>query len=198
MAAQVTDFHGTYQLKHTVAILTPAFKFGTAYLLALSRAYPNNFAYQIGDDVTLMVDSVVLTSSNSMLTGNSHIDYTNPAEPTLVMDGTVPANGDVLIVKPNAANISDYYTPASGNDIPTVNLGNVCVAPKHAGDQLQMTFYFTLDDGTNFYHFVYTGNDVTLTETPEAMSVLRSFRTTLSMNLYNANGAAKTTLLSID
>ena len=199
MAAQVADFRSTYQLKHTVAILTPAFKFGTAYLLALSRAYPNDFAYQIGDDVALMVDSVVLTSSNSMLTGNSHIDYTNPEEPTLVMDGTVPADGDVLIVKPNAANVSDYYLPASGNDIPTVNLGNVCVAPKHAGDQLQMTFYFTLMDITGTaYHFVYTGNDVTLTETPEAMSVLRSFRTTLSMNLYNANGAAKTTLLSVE
>ncbi|MBR3413309.1 MAG: hypothetical protein IKG81_11545 [Bacteroidales bacterium] len=198
MAAQVTDFRGTYQLKHTVAILTPAFKFGTAYLLALSRAYPNDFAYAIGDDIALTVDSVVLTSSNSMLTGNAHVNFDNPAEPTLVMDGTVPANGDVLIVKPNSSNLFDYFTPASGNDIPTVNLGNVCVAPKHTGDQLQMTFYFTLDDGTNFYHFVYTGNDVTLTETPEAMSVLRSFRTTLSMNLYNANGATKTTLLSID
>ena len=207
MAAQVTDFHGIYQLKHTVAILTPAFKFGTAYLLALNNKFPNTntsgapngFPYAIGDDVALMVDSVVLTSSNSMLTGNSHIDYTNPAEPTLVMDGTVPAGGDVLIVKPNAANVSDYYLPASGNEIPTVNLGNVCVAPKHTGDQLQMTFYFTIMDiAGNAYHFVYTGNDVTLTETPEAMSVLRSFRTTLSMNLYNGNGANKTTLLSID
>lgn len=207
MAAQVTDFHGIYQLKHTVAILTPAFKFGTAYLLALNNKFPNTntsgapngFPYAIGDDVALMVDSVVLTSSNSMLTGNSHIDYTNPAEPTLVMDGTVPADGDVLIVKPNAANVSDYYLPASGNEIPTVNLGNVCVAPKHTGDQLQMTFYFTIMDiAGHAYHFVYTGNDVTLTETPEAMSVLRSFRTTLSMNLYNANGAVKTTLLSIE
>lgn len=198
MAAQVEDFRGTYQLKHTVAILTPAFKFGTAYLQALSAKYPNDFVYAVGDDVALTVDSIVLTSTNSMLTGNAHVDFTNPDEPTLVMDGTVPADGDVLIVKPNSANLSDYYNAASGNDIPTNNLGNICVAPKEAGDMLQMTFYFTLDDGVNYYRFVYTGNNVTLTDIPEAMSVLRRCRTTLSMNLYNANGATKTTLLSID
>lgn len=198
MATQVEDFRGTYQLRHAIAVLTPAFKFGTAYLTALSAKYPNNFVYTVGDNVALTVDSIVLTSSNTMLTGNSHIDFTTPDAPTLIMDGTVPADGDVLIVKPNTANLFDYYTAASGNDIPTNNLGNVTCAPKHTGDELQMTFYFTLDDGVNYYHCMYTGNNVPLTEIPEQMSVLRSCRTTLSMNLYNANGAAKTTLLSVD
>ena len=198
MAAQVTDFRGTYQLKHTVAILTPQIKFGTAYLQALSRKYPNDFAYTVGDDIALTVDSVVLTSSNSMLTGNAHVDFTNPAEPTLVMDGTVPANGDVLIVKPNSANIFDSYAPGDAETDPTYNLGNITCAPKHAGDQLQMTFYFTLDDGTSLYHCVYTGRNATLGEEALDNSVLRRCRTTLYMNHYNANGADKTQILSID
>ena len=196
MAAQLADFRGVYQLKHAVAILTPQFQFGTTYLTRLAAKYPTAMTF-VPTDVTLMVDSIILTSSNSMLTGNGHVDFTNPEEPILVMDGTVPADGDILYIFPSIAGPSSY-TAGTGANPPTTNLGNFTLAPKEAGDMLQLTMYFTLDDGDNFYHCVYTGDPVEVTNRINNGSILRGRRTFLGMDLYTAGGAQKTTLLSVD
>ncbi|MBQ9865208.1 MAG: hypothetical protein IJM33_07725 [Bacteroidales bacterium] len=198
MAAQLNDFRGTYQLRHAVAILTPQFQFGTTYLTRLAQRI-SAMANIVPTNIALIPDSIILKSTNRMLSGNSHIDLTNPDEPILVMDGTLPATGDSIIIYPSVSAPS-YYMAGVGDNPPTTNMGNFTLAPKPRGQQLNlnMKFYFTLSDGTQLFHCVYNGEAFDVTDTPRNGSVLRGRRTFLGVDLYTAEGARKTTLLSVE
>ena len=132
-------------------------------------------------------------------------DFTNPNEPILVMDGTVSADGDILTIYPTPS-VLNSYTPGTGNNPTTNNIGNFTLAPMHGADvtngipadEIQMTAYFTLDDGSNYYHCVYNGDPAEISNRVNNGSILRGRRTYLAIDLYTAGGAQKTTLLYVD
>ena len=189
MAAVVNQGgYGSFQLRNCVAVVSPSIKFGTAFLQAFARN--NNLTYD--ETATVEVTSVVLTA-NVPLSGDAHIDFTG-AYPTLVMDETENANNNTLTIYPSTEVMEPVVFGVDAG-IERI-MGNAAVAPMHAGNTLKMDVYFTLHTAEGDISCRYNGNTVTLTENAEQISILRSCRTTLCMNLFSATGASKVTILN--
>ena len=183
-----------FLLKNTVAVVTPSIKYGPSFVNALATMTNSPIANEGVDIMTgynfpeLWITGIELVSTDQMLSGAAHVENM-ATDPTLVMDGTVSGT-DVLTV-----NIPDpIQVEPTGNS--EALLGNLTVAPFEAGKHLQMnvTFQLIFPETGHTYDFVYTGSNVELTDTPNYFSILRSKRSTLCANLYQAAAIDKVAL----
>lgn len=187
-----------FLMKNAVAVMTPSIKYGAPFINALATMTNSPIADENVDVISgynfpeLAIIGVEFISSDQMMTGVGHLTNMD-TDPTLVMDGTVPANGDVLTV--NIGEENAIPVALTGNS--EALLGNITVAPFPAGKHINMnvTFQLYFPETENLYTFVYTGNEVELTDQLRNNSILRSRRTTMCANLYQAEAINQVTLV---
>lgn len=171
--------NGTFTMYNNIAILAPMVKYGPNFAQAL----------HVDQNAELYVLNIVISSSDQKLTGAGHIEGMNTNAPYLVMDEPVSGGVDKLFVD---------YGEDNAIEVGQTNnfelLGDVCVAPMAAGKHLQVTVYFAFVDDAGIHYGKYTGNEVTLTDTPNNNSVLRSMRTYLTINMSDINAANRVQL----
>ena len=191
MAAVVSQGgRGSFQLRNCVAILTPTFKFNEAFVNRLAERFPE-FVYDrsMAANTTMEIFLINMVS-NVPLSGDAHVDFSGEY-PTLVMDSTYRAN-NTLGISSNFYDMNTVWSMDTTDNSVEHVLGNVAVAPMHAGNTLRMDVIFTITVGGVMHAFEYKGNTVTLDETPgSGRSVLRSMRTTISADFATASGADK-------
>jgi hypothetical protein len=177
-----------FLMKNAVAVMTPSIKYGAPFINALATMADSPIATENVDVISgynfpqLYITAIDFVSTDQMMTGIGHLENMD-TDPTLVMEGTVPADGDVLSVNIDPEN--PIEVPLTGNSESL--LGNITVAPFPAGKHIQMNVSFLLyfPETGEIYNFIYTGNNVELTDQPNS-SILRSKRTTMCANLYQA------------
>lgn len=171
--------NGSFTMYNNIAVVAPMVKYGPNFAQALS----------VDQNAELYILNIVLSSTDQKLTGTGHIEGMNTNAPYLVMDEPVSGGVDKLFV--------DYGEESAIQVGQTNNfelLGDVCVAPMAAGKHLQVTVYFALVDDAGIHYGKYTSNEVTLTDTPNNNSVLRSMRTYLTINMSDINAANRVQL----
>lgn len=185
------------QLKNNVALMTPAVKYGHNFVRDLTRNRLTGETFDGTNYPTLVVEKVVLSSSNTILTGTGHIEHLNSSEPYLVMDGEMPTadNPDVmtLFVGDPDANPGMEVAP-TGNY--TTNLGHAPIAPitDEANHNIHIALHFSLTyPGTNnTYNCVYEGDGIF-----NNTNVIRRQRTTLTFDLFSELGVSKITSIQL-
>lgn len=189
MAAKLNG--NTFLLKNTVAIATPSIKYGAPFVNALATMENSPIANENVDVMTganfpeLYIEEIQLVSTDRVLAGNGHIEGIESAEPTLVMD----AEGTNMIT----IDCDNHQVQPTGNGEDL--LGNITIAPFAAGKHLQMNVKFVLyfPNTNHVYEFLYTGSNIEMTTTNNLNSILRSKRSTLCVNLYQADAVNKIT-----
>ena len=190
MAAKLSGHN--FLLKNAVAIATPSIKYGAPFINALATMTDSPIANENVDVLTgynfpeLYIEEVELTSTDQVLAGLGHLENMD-TDPILVMEATgtntITIDCDEHQVMPTG----------NGEDL----LGNITIAPFAAGKHLQMNvkfiLYFPETDGE--YEFVYTGSSIEMTDTPNTNRILRSKRSTLCVNLFQADAINKVALV---
>lgn len=184
-----------FMMKNAVALVNPSFVFGAPFINELATMTDSPIANEGVDVMTgynfpqLYVKAITLTSTDQVLNGTAHIEYVD-GNPILKMNG-------------DGTNTLNINLPIFGVLVPVTDgtsetrLGDITIAPFAAGKHLQATVEFTLyfPETGHEYDFVYTGSSVELTETVNNNSILRSKRTYLSIDLYQAAAINKVTAL---
>ncbi len=184
-----------FMMKNAVALVNPSFVFGAPFINELATMTDSPIANEGVDVMTgynfpqLFVNAITLTSTDQVLNGTAHIEYVD-GNPILKMNG-------------DGTNTLSINLPVLGAPVPVTDgtsetrLGDITIAPFAAGKHLQATVEFTLyfPETGHEYDFVYTGSSVELTETVNNNSILRSKRTYLSIDLYQAAAINKVTAL---
>lgn len=161
----------TFFLYNTVALISPAVKFGRNFLISMNEVYSCGIDVTNLNNVSLTIDDIYLRADQP-IRGMGYIANARTANE----DSTVSCK--VVLDSPGLEYYEGDYGMQPRNIVPsngtTIDvLGNIAV-PVMERVQMHMDVYFTL----NGQSFVWHGNDAVL-------NLGRSQRTTLIANLYD-------------
>lgn len=183
MAAYGTSSRGHFYMKNCVALLAPSVKYGYSFLYELR----NTFGRTIDRNnlPTLTVLGAVITSSDAVLTGNGHISGLDTEAPTLVMNTDADAGYTIT------GRLATPREVPAGNGQEVI-VGNIPAAPMALGTHIQMDLYFTITfpattEGGVPTVFYGKYNSLPVELAGGQLSVLRSQRTTLCVNLFDGS-----------
>lgn len=170
------------QLKNTIAIATPAVKYGFPFINKFTSDYASDLPIvNPNEPPVLYIDRIDLVSDDNILWGEGYINGLETEEPTLGIFSNT--GGHRLICHAPHAPMGVFAVDHT-TDNGEVLIGNVPIPPMHTGQHIKMNVYFRLeyDDGYVFY-CKYCGNNLTI---PNDEVLGRSRRAILICDMFNA------------
>lgn len=185
MSGYTTDATEPFKLLHNVALLAPAVKYGAIFAEQMwgeNGVDPQNVTIDADNLPVVVIDSVILSSTDIQLTGEATLTGAQTTRPRMVMNGAASMNNPSSIV----CNIPGGFTANVSTTDGAIGdrFGLVSIAPVNSSDadkHIKADFYFHTTINGFVLEYKYSGN-ITLNDNVE---VQRASRLTLLADLYS-------------